>query len=772
VDATQTKPDHGCHPLRLAAALYLFDTQLLSLLGRFQDTARLAFHQIMLSVLCDPPALCSSAQHFVEIMKRGRTMQRWNAGLRDAGSLYLRQSFPEAVSEAQHRLVVARRDFKAIQVRVEHREAVMGDVVLRMHRKNLGRVVGAWRNYTVHCCRLRARYRNLFSSLSSSSVAKHAIRRWADFGRQTRIKKTSGPLPTKSKQQMLRVNLTQTLRVLSHQKHVKTSMLEAGVMQLAQLELAVAEAQKRLVRIASQQERLTDSLNTAIDVALPREPLEPFWSLREWDAEVLRADSVLRGTGLESRLLRSGGTRALASERVLGRCAHLIPIIRVALAMLRPDNPALVRLEADNLAASRVFGDVGDAIEARVVVASDETAALYKMRAERQALLQQLVQAVASATHIDDVAAATVRLVNKLAPAARPQFPLIPAAAVKGLGVPNDAWTGLAFQTMRCAQFAPCAAALLKAPTWVATAPSRRHSTSSFRQSAADPQSLAAKAAASLPPAGLWRRKWRDRLAAAKGSTLFAEIEDEAQGAVAAVVRHASRGGHLAAEIARLFDVYAASQPSGMRTEIGAEFMAAKCRTLFGRDSVFWRPVITARRTIPNVHEFEEAVASIAALAQLTTASLCRKMLAALTDVDLFFQSLVLPAVESAIAELTDVLVPVFELYARHGSGSRLTLSCDRWLDFNATWLDTAYTSAAAEEVFHYAEARNAELPDEIDYDGFCTALCMVSTYKIPSPFVPLERRLPTFVNTFVIPLGGGKVKQSSVSTRKESTAM
>ena len=158
-------------------------------------------------------------------------------------------------------------------------------------------------------------------------------------------------------------------------------------------------------------------------------------------------------------------------------------------------------------------------------------------------------------------------------------------------------------------------------------------------------------------------------------------------------------------EAARVYDAYCAASPDVFDSRIiSQQFLVAKLRIIFGRDSTFWRQIVNSRSMVTSVAELQELAVTLAPGAGLSPAALCQKLLGALDDVDLFHIAAGSEAVQEVFAShLTDLSV-IFSLYAK-GEPPNFVVDLPRWMALCTPFLDSYFSPDLAEQ-FYLSTAR------------------------------------------------------------------
>ena len=280
---------------------------------------------------------------------------------------------------------------------------------------------------------------------------------------------------------------------------------------------------------------------------------------------------------------------------------------------------------------------------------------------------------------------------------------------------------------------------------------------------------------------------------------------------VSQIVDNALNGGELSRECARVYHLYSAACPTVSNNRvITSDFLATKLRIVFG-DKTSWRQANSNRR-VTSPKEMEEYLKTMSVATRMEMFELCEKLIAAADDTDHFFASIgaheVQEAFESSLADLS----VIFSLYSS-GEPPEHYIPLEGWLQLTHPFLDSCFTSTVAAETYHKIYERNSssapfrleggdtllgktkvlsgsndsviagkhqhgstgDLPG-LNMDSFCQALSVVVAFKIPNPFTPLEAKIPLFINNWLVPMAGTKVKGRLSGTgtgdaRRESSA-
>ena len=267
----------------------------------------------------------------------------------------------------------------------------------------------------------------------------------------------------------------------------------------------------------------------------------------------------------------------------------------------------------------------------------------------------------------------------------------------------------------------------------------------------------------------------------------------------------------------RLFEAFKAAHPYQVN-EIRIEFLSVKLQMTFGCDSTFWRSTLIKKKTIRTAAEMDEIIATVSMLANVTPTWLIERLTQSLTDLDMFYMSLVHPATKKTVAEVMNEIAIVFAQHAERPSDldedqSFPHLSLKGWLRVAGPWFDSAFDENIAEEIFYRAILKTMSIshkrsiktqqhksllltrlamqehaPDSssssslsvrmqppgsinlaacsrsgtgatiesiiMTIDAFATALVIAATFKIPNPMIQMERKIKPFIFTWLLPLG------------------
>eukprot|EP00658_Telonema_sp_P-2_P010084 TRINITY_DN13794_c0_g1_i6.p1 TRINITY_DN13794_c0_g1~~TRINITY_DN13794_c0_g1_i6.p1 ORF type:complete len:542 (+),score=66.82 TRINITY_DN13794_c0_g1_i6:506-2131(+) len=157
----------------------------------------------------------------------------------------------------------------------------------------------------------------------------------------------------------------------------------------------------------------------------------------------------------------------------------------------------------------------------------------------------------------------------------------------------------------------------------------------------------------------------------------------------------------LSDECGKVFESYCLASPDIVDAIfVTAHFISQKLRILFGRDSTFWKKVVSTRPIIKSAKEMEELVVTLAPGAGMSPMTLCHQFMAVLDDLDLFYLASGSQEVQDAFAEhLTDLSV-IFSLYAK-GEPPHFYVDMKGWMTLSVPFFDATYTSDVAEEVYN-----------------------------------------------------------------------
>ena len=267
--------------------------------------------------------------------------------------------------------------------------------------------------------------------------------------------------------------------------------------------------------------------------------------------------------------------------------------------------------------------------------------------------------------------------------------------------------------------------------------------------------------------------------------------------ATKSIVSNAGSCGSIILEATRLYEHFLAAQPIIATTKIiSTEYMTSKMRIVFGRDSSFWRPV-TSNRPVRSPKDMEELLYTLATAGGTAPLAVCEKLMASLDDVDWFYISLASQEVQDVMEQHIHDLSLIFALHAVGAPPSNF-LNLDGWRELNSQWLDSQYSAVQVDEIYDAIMLRNKDAmsarqqsllsgtfacefpsipfesegsgiiapqdgaPQGFDIDCFAQALCVVTSYKIPDPFSPLEAKVQLFITQWLIPMVGSKVKKNS----------
>jgi hypothetical protein len=646
------------HALRTAAAVYVFDRHLLPLLGRYEPQARIAFHQILLGIFVRPPTIRKSATQFASMLTSASFAQR------PIATFHLEPRFVDKVNSVRRAFVQQRSANENIRLRIEHRETVMAGVMVRLQREGVRRVLIAWKVYTARCKRLRFRFTHVFASLTTTNSVKTAISLWQTLARKLKQKPKRSfvvaPQDRQMQQQQTRTTLVQIVRVLSHQRHIKTSMLESGRVTEKTMEAKARASQDELDRQKQHNRGLARRFVELMESILP-----------------------------------------ITDENDSGETSH-----------------------SGSVSSSQLL---------------EKLSAGMKGNAFRQT--------TASAT-TDGTATDCLAMLNSSVSVSAP-FPLFePAFATMLTSEANMqyvAWfvnygvKGHHLHTFECPAIALVA----------------EHSPDN-----SDDTSPSADANI-LKPAAILRRRWKDKASQLKVQNI-ARVEGQCEAFVSRAVSFSIRGGTLAAEVQRLHEDLVSSQQTSSR-DLNSEFLAGKLRSVFGRDTTFWRPVLTARKVIRTPEDFEDMLAVIAALGQTTLHALRAELSRCFDDSDMFFQSLHSAAFQLTIEGLQKKMQSMFDLLVVDSRDGHLT--ADSWLKFCSPLVDHVFTFQHAEDIHRYAVSHIDGNHDDNSLHAFCIAIAMLAQFKVPNPFMSLQRKVSTFVETF------GEMLHSSTKRTARGTA-
>ena len=157
----------------------------------------------------------------------------------------------------------------------------------------------------------------------------------------------------------------------------------------------------------------------------------------------------------------------------------------------------------------------------------------------------------------------------------------------------------------------------------------------------------------------------------------------------------------LSDECGKVFESYCLASPDIVDAIfVTAHFISQKLRILFGRDSTFWKKVVSTRPIIKSAKEMEELVVTLAPGAGMSPMTLCHQFMAVLDDLDLFYLASGSQEVQDAFAEhLTDLSV-IFSLYAK-GEPPHFYVDLKGWMTLSVPFFDATYTSDVAEDVYN-----------------------------------------------------------------------
>ena len=255
------------------------------------------------------------------------------------------------------------------------------------------------------------------------------------------------------------------------------------------------------------------------------------------------------------------------------------------------------------------------------------------------------------------------------------------------------------------------------------------------------------------------------------------------------------------------------------QASVANAFLTARLKTALGAADTIgssWRAHVP-KRGVASPAELDEVITSVAAAGLILPVLLCQRLQQSLTDTDGFFASLQSAAVLGALEADEIELRTVFSLYAAADGWSRSSasatkrMSLDQWLLVAGGLADAHLTQKTSETIFKYAlerqqgagggggggegpiipgaavarKGRGASTIGDIDdgsakdgsdataaqrltlsFDGFCVAIVMCIPFKVPNPFVALEKKIGPFVKTWLLPLVGGRVKASTIAAR------